>query len=179
MDHSDSRCGSTVGNQDQSLATTAQKVVGRSTPFELSGISVGIIDGNRGRTIDHELIGEAPAIAVEDDVEVVALDRPTTSNARHSFDPSGDCSLRLGHAETRCCENNTQAGAISFNLIQRSNTNGGKKADTDQGLYWQYSLDMGASQTTNVHYLSENDFAARTSPDVAYPSGATPSPGPF
>ena len=61
----------------------------------------------------------------------------------------------------------------------RSNTNGGKKADTDQGLYWQYSLDMGASQTTNVHYLSENDFAARTSPDVAYPSGATPSPGPF
>ena len=109
MDHSDSRCGSTVGNQDQSLATTAQKVVGRSTPFELSGISVGIIDGNRGRTIDHEFIGEAPAIAVEDDVEVVALDRPTTSNARHSFDPSGDCSLRLGHAETRCYENITQA----------------------------------------------------------------------
>ena len=155
------------------------QVFGRSAPVALIGISVGIIDGNRGRTIDHEFIGEAPAIAVEDDVEVVALDRPTTSNARHSFDPSGDCSLRLGHAETRCCENNTQAGAISFNHIQRSNTNGGKKADTDQGLYWQYSLDMGASQTTNVHYLSENDFAASTSPDVAYPSGATPSPGPF
>ena len=155
------------------------QVFGRSAPVALIGISVGIIDGNRGRTIDHEFIGEAPAIAVEDDVEVVALDRPTTSNARHSFDPSGNCSLRLGHAETRCCENNTQAGAISFNLIQRSNTNGGKKADTDQGLYWQYSLDMGASQTTNVHYLSENDFAARTRPDVAYPSGATPSPGPF
>ena len=119
------------------------QVFGRSAPVALIGISVGIIDGNRGRTIDHEFIGEAPAIAVEDDVEVVALDRPTTSNARHSFDPSGDCSLRLGHAETRCCENNTQAGAISFNLIQRSNTNGGKKADTDQGLYWQYSLDMG------------------------------------
>ena len=85
------------------------QVFGRSTPFELSGISVGIIDGNRGRTIDHEFIGEAPAIAVEDDVEVVALDRPTTSNARHSFDPSGDCSLRLGHAETRCYENITQA----------------------------------------------------------------------
>ena len=83
------------------------------------------------------------------------------------------------HATTPTISTITAGGTISFDLIQGSDTNGGEDPDNNEGLYLDYSIDGGTNWTTYVHYLTEKDFAASISPDVAYPSGATPSSGPF
>ncbi len=79
------------------------------------------------------------------------------------------------HATTPTISTITAGGTISFDLIQGDDDNGGEDPDFNEGLYLEYSIDEGTSWTTYVHYLTDRDFTASISPDVPYPSGATPS----
>jgi len=73
----------------------------------------------------------------------------------------------------------TRSGTISFNMIFGDDTNGGEEPDQllgkSEGIFLSYSIDSGNSYTDIVHYLTSRDIDTETNPDVAYPSGATPS----
>ena len=73
----------------------------------------------------------------------------------------------------------TRGGTISFSIIFGDDTNGGEDPDQllgqSEGIFLSYSIDGGNNYTDIVHYLTTRDFDTATTPDVAYPSGATPS----
>ena len=73
----------------------------------------------------------------------------------------------------------TRGGTISFSMIFGDDTNGGEVPDQllgqSEGIFLSYSIDGGNNYTDIAHYLTTKDFDTSTAPDVAYPSGATPS----
>ena len=73
----------------------------------------------------------------------------------------------------------TRGGTISFSMIFGDDTNGGEDPDQllgqSEGVYLSYSIDGGNTYTDIAHYLTTLDLNTETAPDVAYPSGATPS----
>ena len=73
----------------------------------------------------------------------------------------------------------TRGGTISFSMIFGDDTNGGEDPDQllgqSEGIFLSYSIDGGNNYTDIAHYLTTRDFDTSTAPDVAYPSGATPS----
>ena len=73
----------------------------------------------------------------------------------------------------------TRGGTISFSMIFGDDTNGGEVPDQllgqSEGIFLSYSIDGGNNYTDIAHYLTIKDFDTSTAPDVAYPSGATPS----
>ena len=73
----------------------------------------------------------------------------------------------------------TRGGTISFNMIFGNDNNGGEDPDQlngqSEGVFLSYSIDGGNNYTDIVHYLTTRDFGTGTTPDLAYPSGATPS----
>ena len=73
----------------------------------------------------------------------------------------------------------TRGGTISFNMIFGDDNNGGEDPDQllgqSEGIFLSYSIDGGNNYTDIVHYLTTRDFDTSATPDVVYPSGATPS----
>ena len=74
----------------------------------------------------------------------------------------------------------TSEGVITFDMIFGDNTNGGEEPDrigeTSEGIYLSYSINGGNTYTDIAHYLTTKDFDNSVTPDVTYPSDATPSP---
>ena len=73
----------------------------------------------------------------------------------------------------------TRGGTISFSMIFGDDTNGGEDPDQllgqSEGVFLSYSIDGGNNYTDIAHYLTKRDLDTGTTPDVAYPNGATPS----
>ena len=72
----------------------------------------------------------------------------------------------------------TRVGVITFDMIFGDDENGGEVPDINEGILLSYSIDGGNTYTDIVHYLTTSDLTnpIPTTPDVTYPSDATPSP---